>query len=434
MEASEAPRADVHLADLSQIADRATRRKLVIAGLVGNVLEWYDFSIYGYFAATIGAHFFPSKNPTASLIAAFGVFSLGFLTRPLGAVLFGYIGDRYSRERALTLSILAMALPTFGTGLIPSAARIGVAAAVVMVILRLIQGLSAGGEYTTSIVFLVERASSRRGLMGSFGLFGSIAGGMLGSALGALVTRAVPQATLNAWAWRLPFLFGIAPAFVGIVIRQELARLLARREKRVRIAQVLLTQWRSVVKVFGFELLEAVGFYSTFIYLSTYLSNVLHVPEEKALAINTLCLAWVLIVIPLSAMLSDRIGRKPILLAAASAAALFVWPIFRLLHHPAIGIAALGQLCLATIIATYEGAAPAAAAEAFPTSVRNTGVGIAFNFCMTIFGGTTPMLATLLIAHYHSDMAPAVLLIVVAVISAMFAVSLRETADSPLAP
>jgi MHS family proline/betaine transporter-like MFS transporter len=406
-----------------------------MAGLVGNVLEWYDFSIYGYFAPMIGHHFFPSRNPTTSLIAAFAVFSAGFVARPLGALLFGYIGDRYSRERALTLSILAMAIPTCTTGVMPDYQALGVTASILLVVLRLIQGLSAGGEYTTSIVFLVEHSSrGRRGLMGSFGLFGSIAGGMIGSATGAALSYAMPSEHIMAWGWRIPFILGIAPAFFGIMIRRELRHMPATPfHSAVTLANLLMMQWRSVIRVFGFELFEAVGFYMTFIYLSTYLTRVVGVPEHEALAVNTICMAFVLLVIPISGALSDRLGRRPLLLTAAAGAALFAWPLFRILQHPGFGSILAGELCLATIVGLYEGAAPAAAAEVFPMGVRATGVALAFNLCMTLFGGTTPMVATYLIALSHSTMAPAIYVAAAALISGLVVLSLRETAKAPLA-
>jgi MHS family proline/betaine transporter-like MFS transporter len=408
--------------------------RLIAAGLIGNVLEWYDFSLYGYFAPMIGHYFFPSRNSATSLIAAFAVFSLGFVTRPLGAVLFGYIGDRYSRERALTLSILAMALPTCTTGLLPGYGTIGMIAPLTMLGLRLTQGLSAGGEYTTSIVFLVERSGGgRRGLMGSFGLFGSLAGGMLGSGLGALLAYLMAPATLFAWGWRIPFILGFAPAFFGIMLRRQLAaHASVSPPTPSTIGHILLAQWRCVLLVFGFELLEAVGFYTVFIYLTTYLTKVVGLQERQVFTINTLCLGSALLVIPLSGWLSDRMGRRPLLLLAASAAALFSWPLFLLMRRGSFVWALLGQLGLAIIVALYEGSAPAAATEAFPAAVRASAVAVAFNLCMTLFGGTTPMVATVLIAH-STVMAPALYLIVAALVSAVAVLRLPETAAAPLA-
>src|SRR5262249_40206209 len=185
--------------------------RLIIAGTAGNVMEWYDFAVYGYFAAMIGRHFFPSDDPATSLIAAFGVFAAGFLMRPLGGVVFGHIGDRIGRKAALTISVLAMAIPTFLIGVLPGHAVLGPAAPLLLVILRMVQGLSVGGEYTTSIVFLVEGAGkNNHGFAGSWSGFGAVGGILLGSAIGALVTSTLSTEAIHSWGWRLPFLAGLA--------------------------------------------------------------------------------------------------------------------------------------------------------------------------------------------------------------------------------
>src|SRR5262245_43947254 len=174
--------------------------RLIAAGTAGNVMEWYDFAVYGYFAAPIGRHFFPSSDATTSLIAAFGVFAAGFLMRPLGGVVFGHIGDHVGRKAALTISVLAMATPTFLIGLLPGHAVLGPTAAVLLVILRMIQGLSVGGEYTTSIVFLVEGAGrNHQGFAGSWSGFGAVGGILLGSAVGALVAVMFPTQLVHGW-------------------------------------------------------------------------------------------------------------------------------------------------------------------------------------------------------------------------------------------
>ena len=196
---------------------------LVLAGAAGNVMEWYDFAVYGYFAATIGDHFFPSTDKFTSLIAAFGVFAAGFLMRPLGAVVFGHIGDRVGRKAALTISVLAMAVPTFLIGLLPGYATLGPAAAVLLVLLRMLQGLSVGGEYTTSIVFLVEGAGrNQRGFAGSWSGFGAVGGILLGSAVGALLTATFPQEAVDRWGWRLPFIFSLFLLGIAGWVRAQL--------------------------------------------------------------------------------------------------------------------------------------------------------------------------------------------------------------------
>src|SRR5262245_34384631 len=196
--------------------------RLIAAGTAGNVMEWYDFAVYGYFAATIGRHFFPSSDATTSLIAAFGVFAAGFLMRPLGGVIFGHIGDHVGRKAALTISVLAMAIPTFLIGILPGYSTLGPTAAVLLVILRMIQGLSVGGEYMTSIVFLVEGAGRKhQGFAGSWSGFGAVGGILLGSAVSALVTLTFSPEAVHRWAWRLPFLIGLFVGLAGLYVRRH---------------------------------------------------------------------------------------------------------------------------------------------------------------------------------------------------------------------
>src|SRR6185437_6855925 len=185
-------------------------RRGIVAGVVGNMLEWYDFALFGFFAQQLGAHFFPAGDPTVSVLAAFGTFAAGFVMRPVGGALFGWIGDRYGRKQALIGSVMAMAFPSFLVALLPDAASIVILAPVLLVVLRLIQGIAVGGEYMASAVFLVEGAEpGRRGWMGSWGPFGASAGTLLGSGAAALVNLALPADAVLAWGWRIPFAVGV---------------------------------------------------------------------------------------------------------------------------------------------------------------------------------------------------------------------------------
>ncbi|HYL60205.1 MAG TPA: MFS transporter [Candidatus Acidoferrales bacterium] len=412
-----------------------SQRRLAIAGMAGNILEWYDFSIYGFFAYAIGENFFPSHSRATSLIDAFGVFAAGFLMRPVGALLFGHIGDRYGRSRALTLSVVAMAVPTFLIGLLPTYSRIGVTASILMVVLRLIQGLSVGGEYTTSVIFMIEGCpNTRRGLMGAFGTSGAFAGVMLGSAVGTLVAYSMPIAALHAWGWRLPFLAGITIGVAGYFIRRELQH--ASNLPRVApppMLQVLRAQWRRVLQVAGFKVLDAVGFYLMFVYTATYLTEIVGIAKSRALAINTIGMAAAMIMLPLSGALSDRVGRKPLLIAAACGIILFSMPLFDLMWHPRFSVPLFGQVGFALMIGLFDGASPAAAAEAFPANVRCTGVGLAHNLTMALLGGTAPLVATYLIDKTDNEMIPPLYLMLAALVSLIFTLSLKETARIPLA-
>ena len=409
------------------------RRRLVIAGVVGNVLEWYDFSVYGFFAPAIGANFFPSHSKSAELIAAFGVFAAGFLMRPIGALLFGYIGDHRGRERALMLSVLAMAVPTFLIGLLPTHAQIGALAAVLMVLLRLVQGLSVGGEYTTSIVFLIEQANEgKRGVMGAYGVCGAYGGVMLGSAVGTAVAWHMPTAHLLAWGWRIPFLLGITIGIAGYFLRRELHLSETPTHNPPPMLDVIRSHWRRILQVSGFKILDAVGFYLMFVYSTTYLEEVVGIARGRAMAINTIGMIGVLLILPLAGRFSDRFGRKPIMLLSSFAIIIFSMKLFDLLWHPVLSVPLIGQLGFAVIIATFNGAAPAAAVEAFPASVRCSGVAISHNLVMAIFGGTAPMVATYLIDRTGNEMAPPLYLIAAAIVSVLFILTLRETAKEPL--
>ena len=419
---------------MSDLHAAASQRRLAIAGMAGNILEWYDFSIYGFFAYAIGENFFPSNSPSTSLIDAFGVFAAGFLMRPVGALLFGHIGDRRGRRIALTLSVVAMAVPTFLIGLLPTYRQIGVTASVLMVVLRLVQGLSVGGEYTTSVIFMVEGCpGSRRGLMGAFGTSGAFAGVMLGSAVGALVAWAMPPAALHAWGWRVPFLLGITIGIAGYFLRRELQHGSdLPRAMPPPMLEVLGAQWRRVLQVSGFKVLDAVGFYLMFVYTATYLTHIVGIAKSRALAINTIGMAAAMVMLPLAGALSDRVGRKPLLLLSAGAIIVFAMPLFNLLWHPLLRAPLVGQVSIALLIGLFDGVSPAATAEVFPASVRCTGVGLAHNLTMALLGGTAPLVATYLIDKTDNEMIPPLYLMAAASVSLIFTLTLKETAKVPL--
>jgi MHS family proline/betaine transporter-like MFS transporter len=403
-------------------SEAALRRRTTFAGIAGNVMEWYDFAVYGYFAPIIGRQFFPSEDAATSLIAAFGVFAAGFLMRPLGGLVFGHIGDRVGRKAALTLSVLAMAIPTFLIGVLPGHAQIGTMAAVLLVVLRMVQGLSVGGEYTTSVVFLVEAAPpGRRGLAGSWSTVGAVAGTLLGSAVGALISVVLPESAIDAWAWRLPFVIGLAVGLAGLYIREHVPEPAAAPKKEAAsnspVLLALRTEWRSMLQMAGLNVLNAVGFYIAFVYVVTYFEKVSRLSAAAALDNNTLNMIVLLGVIPAAGAISDRIGRRPVLLAAALAALTLAWPLFWLMAHHDAYLALLGQLGFALIIGAFVGVIPATMVEAFPARVRCSAVSIGYNVCLGIVGGTAPLVATWLIERTHDDLSPAYYIMAAASIS-----------------
>ena len=335
-------------------------RRTIAAGMIGNVLEWYDFAIYGYFATAIGRHFFPHEDAVAQLLSAFGVFALGYLMRPVGGVVVGHIGDRFGRRAALTFSVAAMAIPTFLIGLLPGYATLGLLAPIALTLLRMVQGLSVGGEYTSSMVFLVEHApDGRRGLMGALASSGASGGILLGSAVGAGFAASMSDATLDAWGWRIPFLLGLVVGIAGYLLRRHvLDNAPAERRKRAPIIETLHDYWRIVLGFAGLSVFNAVGFYVGFVYLVSWLQTADGIAPARALEINSLSMAVLLPVVIATGFLTDRIGRKPVLMLACFLGFVGAVPVFLLLNHPSALLAQLGQLGLVAMIGLYGGAQP----------------------------------------------------------------------------
>jgi MHS family proline/betaine transporter-like MFS transporter len=416
--------------------DWRSTAKFTFAGIAGNVLEWYDFAVYGYFAAPIGRHFFPSDDPAASLIAAFGVFAAGFVMRPVGGLVFGYIGDKLGRHTALLLSVLAMVIPTFLIGVLPDHSQIGAAAPIALVVLRMIQGLSVGGEYTTSVVFLVESAPpGRRGLIASASPLGATIGTLIGSAAGSLTSLFLTTAQIDGWGWRLPFLAGLIVGIGGLLLRRHLPESpphpTAQNEPHSPIAEAFRRRWRNMVQVAGLNGLLAVGFYLAFVYAVTFLENVVHIPTAAAFDINTLNMVVLLVIIPAAGHLSDKVGRKPVLMTACTLGVLLAWPLLWLMHHQNLAVVFAGQFGLAVIVGLFSGVVPVTMAEALPPRVRCTAMSVSYNLCVGVLGGLTPMIATYLIRRTGNDLSPAFFLMAAAAISVASVFTLRETVEAP---
>ena len=410
------------------------RRRVVAAGIAGNVMEWYDFSVYGFFARTIGNLYFPSEDPRTSLLAAFGVFAVGFLMRPLGSILFGYIGDRVGRGPALLWSVLAMAAPTFLIGLLPTYAQIGVAASVLMLLCRIVQGLAVGGEYTGSAVFLAETADPRRrGLASAWAPFGAVAGILLGSAAGAVVLNALPLEQVVAWGWRIPFLLGVAVGAVGILLRRRLPFDTPAAKAGFPLWKALSEHPVQMVQVVGITLVNAIGFYLIFVYVIAWLKIAADLRAGIALQINSFNMAVMLAVILGASWLSDRVGRKPILVGAALGLLIFSWPLMALMRTGEAPLVILGQFGFALLLGSYGAVNPIAICEIFPRAVRCSAVSTAYNITVGLAGGTAPALATWLIGATGNPMVPAIYIMLGAAASVIAALSVRESTRQAIA-
>jgi MHS family proline/betaine transporter-like MFS transporter len=415
-------------------------REAVIAGVIGNTLEWYDFAVYGYFVSTISKLFFPSGDPLASTLATYAVFGVGFVMRPVGSVLFGLYGDRQGRRKALSAVIFLMAVSTAAIGLLPTYDQAGVLAPILLVAARLVQGLSAGGEWGGSTAYLVEYApEGRRGFIGAWQQFSVGGGFLLGSLSGTVLSFALSPEALTSWGWRAPFLLGIVVGGIGAWLRWRLDDTpkyveIAERHAvaRAPLAEALVQYPGPTFTVFGLTLHNTVAYYISLVYMTSYLISVGGLAQPTAQLIGTVCLAVFVVLIPFNGILSDRIGRRPLLMASCLGFALLGYPFFLLGSSGRADLAFLAQFLMVVFLSLYAGSCPAAYAELFPTRVRYTALSIGYNVAVAIFGGFAPFIATWLIRETGNPLAPAFYVIAAAVITLAIVTQIRETAFSPL--
>lgn len=397
------------------IQDPALRHR-IMAGFIGNVVEWYDFALYGYLAGIIAPVFFPSQDPTAGLIATYGIFAAGFLMRPLGAAVFGWFGDRYGRARTMQISVAMMALPTLLLGLLPTYAQVGVLAPVLLVLVRILQGISVGGEFSSSATYLVETApTGRRGLTGSWANIGSMTGSLLGVGAAALVTTLFDAQTMQDGAWRLPFLGGALLGVTAILMRRNLhgserfGQHDAAREETSPLLQAFTTNLKETLLALGFAASYGTCFYITFVYLPEWLSGQNLVERSTALTINTAMTILVIPLMPLGAIVGDRfLARRTWIAVALLGLGLLSWPmhLWMLQSGGAMLPVVLFHVLAFALLSVPLGSGPALFVEMFPEEDRLSGYSVAFNLGVGVFGGLTPMIATSLIASTGIATAP----------------------------
>jgi MHS family proline/betaine transporter-like MFS transporter len=418
------------------------RARTIIAGAVGNVLEWYDFALFGYFAPIISEQFFPSTHRLTALLNTYGIFALGFFMRPLGGLIFGHIGDKVGRKQALLISVLLMAIPTALIGMVPTYEQIGMAAPLLLTVIRLLQGISVGGEYIGSMSFLVEHAPpGQRGFIGSWCSVSAGSGILIGSGAAAAVDGLVAGGILPAWGWRLAFMGGIVGGIIGLWLRAGIEESPCFKEAaaegdvvRAPVLLALRKYYGAILTTVGLTLMMSIGFYLPWVFLATWLSSINKpaLSMAEALTINTICMAITVTLTPLAGALSDRIGRKTMLAAGATGFLLLTVPLFLLLRHGTIAAALTAQLVFGLISVLLWGTSPAAFVELFPTRTRYSGVAIGYNATQAVFGGTTPLVATWLIDVTGYTLAPAFYLTAAAAITLAVILSMRERGGEPL--
>ncbi len=382
--------------------------KIIIIGLIGNMMEWYDFAVYGYFAMIIGKLFFPMTDPAVSLIASFGAFAAGFLVRPLGGLVFGRIGDLVGRQKAMTLSVIAMAVPTVLMGCLPTYETRGIAAPILLIVRRIIQGLSVGGEYTSSLIFLAENApKNRKAFTAVWGVWGGTAGILLGSGVGLLISSILTDDQLVNWGWRIPFAIGGLVALTGWWIRSNMHVEIPLAQTSSPVKDVFTRYRWDVLRVALLNIGSGVAFYTAFVYAVSYIRNIDKLSESIALELNTLAMLVLLAVLPVSAWMSDRYGRKKILLISTILLVFLSIPLFHLIHSVDEIQILIGEVIFAVVVGMGSGGIVALNVELIPAPVRCTGLAFAYNASMGLFGGTTPLMAAWLINYTGNQIAPA---------------------------
>ena len=413
----------------------------LMAGFIGNVVEWYDFALYGYMATYISILFFPGDDRLISLLSTYGVFAAGFVMRPLGSVVFGWMGDTIGRTATMLLSVSLMAVPTLILGCLPTYASVGGWAAVLLVMVRLLQGLSVGGEFSSSVTYLVETApSGRRGFTGSWANMGSIAGMLLGSGAAAGLNSFFDHETILAWAWRLPFWTGAVIGILAILTRRHLPRSdhfrqhHAQRGETSPLIQAFTHNLHTTLKATIFASVYGVFFYFAMVYLPTWADGQAGYTLTLSMRINVIATAMLLGLIPLAGWLSDHLIRRTRLIALSMlGVALLTGPLFYAMAHQG-GLAALiiSQFSLAALLALPLGAAPAMFVEMFPAQDRLSGYSVSYNLGLGVIGGTAPMIATALIKWSGVPMAAGALLFVAAIVGFITLLRIHDRSREPL--
>jgi MHS family proline/betaine transporter-like MFS transporter len=415
----------------------AETRRAVLACSIGQVFEIFDFVLYAYFASVIGRTFFPSGDPTTELLNSLLTYGVGFLARPLGAVVIGYFGDRYGRRRALVVTVGMMAVATGLTGLAPSYATAGLLGPIMLVICRLLQGFSTGGEWGGAAAFLVEYAPpGKRGLVGSYQQAATAVGAIAASLSAAVLSTALAPEAFASWGWRAPFIVGMALGPVGYYLRTRVAETPAfqRTEaahdiKRMPLGDALSAHGGLMLAAFGLSIVGCVVNYVFIVFMPSYAFQTLKIDNSLALYSATFANVIYLVVTPIVGGLSDRVGRKVMMLLCSALSIVCAYPMFALLAHiPTIWGLVLVQGIGALILTLYTGVICSILSEMFPTNVRYTALSTSYGFAVAIFGGFAPYIAQFLIRLTGDPVSPAYYVMAAGLVSFISVLYVKERA------
>ncbi|WP_020502078.1 MFS transporter [Sciscionella marina] len=416
-------------------AETAMRRKTVVAASIGNFIDFFEFGLYGIFSAAIALNFFPGEGES-SLLLTFAAFGVSFVLRPLGAVVFGHFGDRMGRRGTLAVTILGISVATFVIGALPTANTIGLAAPILLVIARVVQGFCTGGEFGGATAFMVENAPEhKRALYGSWQMFTQFAATVIATAIGTILTATLSGAALNDWGWRLPFLLTLPLGLLGLYLRlkvdetQEFKQEAGKREPASPpIVVVLREHWRTVLKIVCFCIVGTTATYMISGFWPAFLVQRAGVSQSLVFAATLIGTLALVIAVPFWAMFSDRIGRrKPFLISSSIAIAVLAVPVYYLVLAGTTASVITGYLLLNLALSVCLGSSATAMAEMFPTRVRYTGMSISYSIGVSVFGGATPLILTAVVNGTGMQLGAAFYLIATALVSLIGVLRYPET-------
>jgi MHS family proline/betaine transporter-like MFS transporter len=405
--------------------------KLIVAASLGNALEFYEILVYGYFAVIISKVFFPASDPAVSILITLGSFGVSFLSRPIGALFLGDYGDRRGRKKALTLSIVLM---TIGTGLMtimPSYDTLGLLSPILVICARLLQGFSVGGEFASSVTFMVEHRPDRAGFFASWQWSSQGFAALIATGLGVLLTSTMSPADLQAWGWRIPFAVGLLIGPIGYYIRnnmEETPEFSKAGPPRTPMRDLIVTQWDLLLLVIGTVIISTSSQY-LLVYMPTYAIRELHLPQYLSYTAAVAAAALQTVVVPFVGMLVDRVGQTRIMMTAAALFCITAYPAFALLaSHASIGVLIAMVCWIGFLKSCYSGSLPSLMAKVFPAATRVSGLSLSYNVGVTIFGGFAGFFAQSLIDLTGSKLAPSFYIIVTAFLSfvALFILRMRD--------
>jgi MHS family proline/betaine transporter-like MFS transporter len=433
------------------VVDQPMLKKALGGTIVGNTMEWYDVGVFGYLITTMGPVFLPESDPTTQTLFLLGTFAATFIARPLGGVIFGWMGDKMGRQKILAATLMLMAASTFAIGLLPGYAQIGLWAAALLVLLKIIQGFSTGGEYAGATTFVSEYApDKRRGFFASFLDMGSYLGFALGAALVSALQLTLGQAAMEEWGWRIPFLIAGPLGLVAIYFRskiEESPQFQATLDAQEDIAKnaaasdeaaakgpvgIVKAYWRSLIVAMILVAAANTAGYALTSYMPTYLTESKGYDEVHGTLLTIPVLVVMSLCIPLTGKLSDRIGRRPVLWIGALSTVILAAPAFMLIGIGEVWSTLAGLALIAFPVTFYVANLASALPAQFPTSSRYGAMGIAYNFSVAIFGGTTPFIVAALINATGNDMMPAYYLMGTSLVGAVAIYFLKESAQRPL--